>query len=273
MDDHGRQRGQAIVILKQSTVTPLVLTWNEAPNISRCLQRLAWAERVLVLDSGSTDETAPLVRQFPNAELHERVFDDHTTQWNHGLDLARTPWVLALDADYVLPEGFADEIRSLEPGGDHDAYFARFRYCIGGRPLRGALYPPRAVLFRKDRCHYVPDGHTQKLHIPGSAGMLRSMIDHDDRKPLSRWFVSQDHYAKLEAVKLWNTSASDLRLQDRLRLTMVAAPVATFFYCLFVKGLIFDGWRGWFYTWQRVMAEVMLALRLLERKCRMTNAE
>lgn len=254
-------------------VTPVILTYNEEANLARCLDHLRWAERVVVLDSLSSDGTVSIARSFPNVQLEQRRFDDHTTQWNHGLGLASTGWVLSLDADYMVPDGFPDELRALASEPREDAFFTRFRYCIAGRPLRAALYPPRAVLFRKDRCRYMPDGHTQTLHIPGPTGMLRSVIDHDDRKPLSRWFVSQDQYSRLEVTKLRNTAAGDLRLQDRLRLTMVAAPVATFCYCLLVKGLILDGWRGWYYTWQRVLAEVMLALRLLEARLRMTNDE
>ena len=246
-------------------ITPLILTRNEEPNLSRCLERLRWASQVVVLDSFSSDTTVDIARSFANVRVEQRGFDDHTTQWNHGVSCVSTSWVLSLDADYILPEGIAEELLSLHPDEQTDAFFAGFRYCVFGTPLRATLYPPRAVLFRRARCGYVKDGHTQLLHVPGGTRTLQSTIDHDDRKSLSRWFLSQDNYAKLEAVKLGN-AVGPLRLQDRLRLTMVCAPVITLVYCLFVKGLLLDGWRGWFYTWQRVLAEVMLSLRLIENR-------
>lgn len=246
-------------------ITPLVLTYNEAPNIARCLERLGWAKRVLVVDSCSNDETAALVGRFANAELHERKFDDHTTQWNVGVDLVSTRWVLSLDADYLLTDEFISELHALSVDDDVDAFFVPFRYCIFGRPLRACLYPPRAALFRKDRCRYVPDGHTQLLQVPGKSLAMRAPIDHDDRKSLSRWFVSQDKYAQLEVEKLCAADPAKLRLQDRLRLKMIYAPIITLVYTLFARGVIFDGWRGWFYAFQRTVAEVMLSLRLLER--------
>ncbi|MEZ0389139.1 MAG: glycosyltransferase family 2 protein, partial [Verrucomicrobium sp.] len=144
----------------------------------------------------------------------------------------------------------------------------RFRYCIFGRPLRATLYPPRAVLFRKDSCIYRQDGHTQLLDIKGDTATLSGTIHHDDRKPLTRWIHSQDRYAKLEAEKLATPSASPVSPQDRLRKTMVLAPIVTLIYCLFYKGLILDGWRGWYYTLQRVLAEVILALHLLDHRLR-----
>lgn len=250
--------------MKLEDITPLVLTWNEAPNLARTLARLAWAREVVVLDSGSTDETREIAAQFSNVRFETRSFDDHTTQWNHGVDATRSPWVLSLDADYVLGPGFETELAGLD--GTADAYDAGFRYLIFGRALRGSLYPPRAVLFQKSRCRYVQDGHTQLLEVKGSLGHLSTLIDHDDRKPLTRWIVSQDKYASLEAGKLAAADRSRLRMQDRLRLTCWAAVPASLIYTLLVKGTIWDGWRGWFYALQRVLAEMLLALRLIERR-------
>lgn len=247
-------------------ITPLVLTFNEAPNISRCLRRLGWASRLVVLDSGSTDDTRSIAQSFAKVDFISRGFDNHTAQWNHGIDAVETEWVLVLDADYVLGDGFEDELSQLAPAPETDAYFTRFKYVIYGRPLRGSLYPPRAVLFRKSRCRYVPDGHTQLLKITGGTGLLQSIILHDDRKPLSRWFQSQDKYAGLEAIKLLSEPRSTLRLQDRLRLALVPAVPLTLCYTLFVKGAALDGWRGWYYALQRTVAEVMLSLRLLEKR-------
>lgn len=257
--------------MKPDVITPLVLTWNEEPNLRRCLERLRWAREVVVIDSGSTDGTAAIAAEFPNVRWRVRPFDDHTAQWNFGVDVVGTNWVLALDADYVLGAGFEDELAGLPADTPHDAFFAGFRYLIEGRPLRACLYPPRAVLFRRDRCRYREDGHTQLLEIPGSSAMLSARIDHDDRKPLSRWLVSQDKYAKLEAEKLLSLPAEELHFNDRLRRTMILGPVLVFFYTLIVRGLILDGWAGWFYTFQRTLAEIMLSLRLLEKRL-MTDA-
>ena len=252
--------------MKLEHITPLILTRDEEPNLSRALKRLRWAREVIVLDSHSTDGTEAAARGFANTRFVQRAFDDHTRQWNHGVDLAATEWILALDADYVLGTGFEDELAALTIPDDVDACHASFRYLIAGRPLRASLYPPRAVLFRESRCRYVQDGHTQLLHIPGRAMTLATPIDHDDRKPLSRWLRSQDNYAILEAEKLALADRAALRVQDRLRLTCWAAIPATLVYTLVVRGTILDGWRGWYYALQRTLAEIFLALRLLERR-------
>ena len=247
-------------------ITPLVLTYNEAPNIGRCLERLQWASRLVVVDSESADDTGTLAGRFSNAAVVARRFDDHTSQWNFGVQQCGTNWILALDADYMLCPGFEQELAALTPADKVDAYYARFRYVIAGQPLRGSLYPPRAVLFRKDRCTYRQDGHTQLLHIPGETAFLTTPIDHDDRKSLSRWVVSQDKYAQLEVTKLASQSPSSLRIQDKLRLALFPAPLLALFYTLIVKQAMLDGWRGWYYALQRMMAESILSLRLLEKR-------
>ncbi|MCB1275581.1 glycosyltransferase family 2 protein [Prosthecobacter sp.] len=249
-----------------SSITPLILTYNEEPNLRRCLERLRWAGEVVIIDSGSTDATAQIAAEFSNVRLLVRPFDDHTSQWNYGVDAVQSLWVLSLDADYVLGAGFEDEIIRSTESTTHDAFFASFRYLIGGRPLRACLYPPRAVLFRKDHCRYRKDGHTQLLHVPGASGTLVSKIDHDDRKPLSRWFASQDKYAALEADKLLSLPPDELHLQDRIRRAILPGPWLVFIYTLLVRGTLLDGWRGWFYAFQRMVAEIMLSLRLLERR-------
>src|SRR6266581_2185529 len=126
-----------------SQITPLILTYNEAPNIERTLSRLAWAARIVVVDSFSTDETCDIVRRFPQAEIVQRKFDEHTTQWNFGLVQIKTEWALSLDADYVLSDELVTELKSLTPVEGVNAYFASFKYCVHGRRLRASLYPPR----------------------------------------------------------------------------------------------------------------------------------
>ena len=248
-------------------VTVVVLTRNEEPNIQRCLDGVSWAAHVVVVDSESNDQTFSICQKSSNTHVACRQFDNHTDQWNFGLAQVTTSWVLCLDADYVCPASLPQEIASLS---DYvDGYYARFRYLINGQPLRGTLYPPRVCLFRKDKLRYVADGHTQLLDVRGAKlGTLKSVIGHDDRKPLSRWLTSQSKYAVLEADKLLSTDKTQLGWKDRLRLKIVLAPVLTVFYCLFWKRLILDGWPGLFYTLQRAFAELLLSLELLDRKLR-----
>jgi glycosyltransferase involved in cell wall biosynthesis len=247
-------------------ITPVIITFNETDNIARVLQRLRWAPRVIVVDSFSTDDTEILCRSFPNVEFVQRAFDSPAGQFNHGASLASTPWVFALGADYVMSEELIDELGELKPAADVTALQVSFRYCINGRPLRANLYPSATMMYLRECCHFLQDGHTERLVNARRVAELRGKIDHDDRKPLSRWLQSQIKYSDQECRKLLALEHGEGRIQDRIRKLIFIAPPLVLAYTLFVKGLVLDGWHGWYYALQRALAEMMLALRLIERR-------
>jgi len=261
----------AIVVAPASgseQITPMLLTYNELPNIGRTLAALHWAKQILVIDSGSSDGTLELLAADPRITVVYRAFDSFAAQCNFGLTQVETEWVLSLDADYVLPPEFALELAKLDLDKGPDGYRAAFRYRIFGRRLRGTLYPPRTVLYRVQRASYAMDGHGHRVRVSGPMGELHAKIDHDDRKSLARWFSSQQKYAAQEAVHLLAQTARQLGLVDRLRRMAWPAPILAFFYTLFARGCILDGWPGWYYVLQRTFAELMLALELLDRRLR-----
>lgn len=250
-------------------ITPLILTYNEAPNIGRTLESLSWARDIVVVDSFSDDETLEIAATFPNVRIFQRAFDSHRNQWEFGLRETgiETPWVLALDADYVVTSDAVAELKCLNPDTKLAGYQASFVYCINGHKLHSGIYPPVTVLYRREAASYAQDGHTQRVVIDGPVGALRSRFLHDDRKPLTRWLHSQTRYAELEAQKLLTTERDTLSFVDRLRLWSVILPPATLFYCLIVRGGIFDGWPGFYYAFQRTLAELILALYLIDSRC------
>lgn len=248
-------------------ITVMVLTFNEEPNIDRCLERLRWASRVLVVDSFSTDRTLEIVRGYPNTTIIQRAFDTFAGQCNFGLSQIETPWVLSLDCDYILGADFEKEAAEQIAGGEHAGWKSAFRYCIHGKPLSATLYPARCVLYRKAAARYEDEGHGHRVRIDGNVGDLRSRIDHDDRKPLGRWFASQMKYAEREAEHLLTAPANELSRIDRLRARGWVMPFLAPVYCLVVKGLWRDGLAGWHYTLQRWLAECVIALAVIDRRC------
>src|SRR5262245_10505893 len=247
-----------------SEITPLILTYNESPNIGRILRQLTWARRIVVVDSYSTDETLEILKSFPQVDVYQRKFDTAANQDNHGLDQITTEWVLSLDADYFLTEELIEEINRLAPNDSINAYRVRFKYCVFGKALRGSLYPPRKVLYRREKARYEDDGHTQRVLVEGQTAWLSSYILHDDRKSLSRWLSSQDRYSLQEMKKLRQTPRERLDLADLIRRSKVLAPIVSLFYCLIIQRGVLDGWAGWYYAMQRVLAETLLAIRLVE---------
>ena len=250
-------------------ITPLILAYNEAPNIRNCLDPLEWAADIVVVDSGSTDGTVELASDYARVRMHGRAFDTHARQWNYGLKETGigTDWVLGLDADYRVSKPFVREMEKLEPTPAVSAYRAPFIYAVFGRKLRGGVYPPVAVLFRRTACNFVQDGHTHRLAVrEGDTRFLNSALVHDDRKPFRRWLASQEKYMALEADKLASTPDSELGLADRLRKKIVFTPFLVFMYSLIAKRGILDGWAGIYYATQRMTAEAILSVKLVEKR-------
>jgi hypothetical protein len=232
------------------------------------LEKLSWARRIVIVDSFSTDATEAIVRANPRVHWVQRAFDDHSSQWNYATQHSaiETPWVLALDADYVLSDELVEELRALSAPANISGYRARFRFCSLGRPLRGSLYPPVTVLYRRAAARYAQDGHTQRLILDGAVQQLASFIYHDDRKPFRHWIQAQERYARLEADKLAQTPFTDLSWPGRIRSVPFLSALPVLFYCLALRGAVLDGKAGAFYATQRVIAELMISKAVIQHR-------
>jgi glycosyltransferase involved in cell wall biosynthesis len=247
-------------------VTPLTITYNEESNIVRTLAGLSWASRIVVIDSFSTDRTLELLAADVRVEVFQRQFDNFASQCNFGLQHIHTPWVLSLDADYLITQALRREMEvQLSRSSPLVAgYLIPFRYCVAGKPLRGTILPPRIALYRPECGRYVTDGHAHRLQLSGPCAKLCQPIHHDDRKSLDRWLLSQHRYLRQECQKIRSTPPKLLSGADQLRRGKLLAPLAVFVYCLVLKGGWLDGWRGWFYALQRTYVELLLGLMLIE---------
>jgi glycosyltransferase involved in cell wall biosynthesis len=246
-----------------SGVTPVLLTYNEAPNVARTLESLRWATRVVVVDSGSTDETLEIAGRYGNVEVYHRKFDSHGAQWEYAVRETgvATEYVLALDADMCVTGGFVEEMEAFA-GAGFDAGLVRFRMVIDGRDLGGGLYPPQLRLFRPGAVRIRQRGHTQVFEGSGRVYRFREAIRHDDRKGWGRWVSAQLKYAELEAERI--ESGEGHGLKDRLRraglMPMVAGVIA--------YGLAGGPMRGGAalrYALERATFESLLSLRLREK--------
>lgn len=250
--------------MKLNDISVLILTYNEQPNIERCLERLAWASNVVVIDSGSTDETVSICQRFANVRVVFRPFDSFASQCNFGLTQISAQWVLSIDADYLVPPDFVNQVEQADESAD--GYSCAFRYIVYGQPLRACLYPARTVLYRRINACYRDIGHGHRVEIAGPVVPLNVLFDHDDRKPFGRWLDSQRRYAVREAEHLNVADCRLLGFPDRVRQRIWLAAPAVLLYVLMWKRCIFDGLPGIYYAFQRAYAELLLSLELLDRK-------
>lgn len=246
-------------------VTPVVLTFNEEHNIQSTLASLSWAERVVVLDSGSVDKTQTIARSFRNVAFFERPFDDHKSQWSYAIHQTQilTPYVLALDADMRPSTGFEAELARMMTDSNLSGAWIPFEYRILGRSLFGSIYPPQIRLFRRERIQIDQPGHTQVFSATGPLYHFRSKLIHEDRKPLTRWLDSQIKYAQLEATRIRSTAHASPK--DRLRLLGIS-PAIWGVYAYLRAGGPLNAPVARAYAHERLIFEALLARILSEPK-------
>jgi glycosyltransferase involved in cell wall biosynthesis len=248
-------------------ITPVLLTYNEEQNIARTLGRLNWANDIVLVDSGSVDNTLALVEKFANVRVFNRRFDSHANQWRYAVGQTQisTEWILRLDADYQVTDVLIAELAQLDPNAPVSAYRINFDYAIFSRKLVSSLYPANTILLRRGRFSIHDKGHTEAWAVNGPVATLNARIVHDDWKPTGQWLASQARYMQRELERLRQPKGGMARW---LRRTPPLMPIAVFVYCLFGKGLLFNGRAGVFYALQRMVAEAVLSLMVLESKLR-----
>jgi glycosyltransferase involved in cell wall biosynthesis len=247
------------------TITPVVLTCNEEPNIGRTLDALRWARTVVVLDSGSTDKTKEIVGGYENVQWFERAFDNHQAQWDYairqtGID---TEYVLALDADMEVSPAFRDELVETFLPGNFAGGEVPFIYSYYGRHLVGSLYPNQIRVFRVQDVVVTQVDHTQHFAVTGAVYKFRNRVIHDDRKPLERWVAAQLSYQVLNDEAIGNGGSS--RLKYSLRRTGLVPPMVGLLAYL-RSGGPFGGAASARYAYERMVCESLLAIRLMNRR-------
>jgi glycosyltransferase involved in cell wall biosynthesis len=252
-------------------LTALIITYNEEVNIGRALASIYWIPNIIIVDSGSNDNTLDIIRRYKNTRILSRDFDSFAAQCNFGLSHVTTSWVISMDADYIVSEGVAKEVRVLlnkRTGRqkDHEelisGYKVGFSYCINGKPIRSGILPERTLLYRKKDAVYCNEGHGHRVRVNGRVLRLKNKILHDDRKDLYVWIMNQIKYQRTEAEMLHDTSSEDLPVQDIIRKHTCLSPLLVLILIVFIRGGLFDGKEGMIYAFQRVIAESLLYLSL-----------
>ena len=116
-------------------ISAVVITLNEEENIERCLEGLAFADEIVVVDSLSADRTVELARGFTD-KIEQREFTGYSDQRSYALSLASSEWALVVDADEVVTGDLGKEIVSAVESGECEGYrMPRLTYFLG-RPMR-----------------------------------------------------------------------------------------------------------------------------------------
>lgn len=250
-------------------VSIVILTFNEADNIERCLRALSWCDDIWVIDSFSTDGTEAIAKAL-GVNVIQRGWLSFADQRNFALDHLplRNEWVLHLDADEYVTSKLAAVLSKIADDNcaatKFTAYEVPFRMLFMGRWLRyGGTCPNCQVRFgRKDALRFVQIGHGQREKLThGLLGRLNESIFHFNfSKGIGSWITKHAVYARDEAKQAQNGAqesinfSQGLALSTRLRrkikyftLDMPGRPLLRFFYMYVLRLGFLDGRAGFHY--------------------------
>lgn len=220
-------------------LTIVVPVRNEAGRIAEFIAAHQWADELIVVDNGSSDDTiaraeaagARVIRH-PEGTIGEAR--------NAGADAASHPWILALDADEVADEALVEELARLLPAPKADAFFVRRRHLYHGREQRhGSLRPDLVLRFYRRSMRFTDRKVHEVLHASGVIGTLAGSLLHDPYRDRAHYLEKMERYAR------WGAEALHARGRRSSIVDRTLRPLWRLFRAFILHGGYRDGAMGW----------------------------
>jgi glycosyltransferase involved in cell wall biosynthesis len=227
------------------TISVAIVAQDEEANIGRTLASVAWADEIVLVDSGSKDRTREIAREH-SARVTTEPWRGYVAQKQYAIDLCTKDWVLLLDADEEVSSGLAEEIRAViaDPNSVHGYKLPRKNLFLGSWMKHGGFYPdPKLRLFRRgegfvtghdphDRCELTPEA-------PQRTRQFKNALVHYTYPNLTLYIAHMNRYSSLGAQK-----AVAERRRGFSFLDIVVRPGLTFVYNYFFRLGFLDGRAG-----------------------------
>ncbi|MCF7966264.1 MAG: glycosyltransferase family 2 protein [Methylobacter tundripaludum] len=237
----------------------IIITKNEASHIGRCLESVAWADEIVVLDSGSEDDTVSICRQYTD-KVYETDWPGFGIQKQRALDKANGDWILSVDADEVVTSELRAEIEKAIQQGNCKGYeISRLSSYCGRQMRHGGWWPDYILrLFQRDCGRFTDSVVHENIIVQGQIGRLRSPLLHDAFVNLDEVLHKVDSYSSLGAEMLY---------QRGVRSSLGKAVLKglwTFIRTYWIKAAFLDGRQGLMLSISNAEGAYYKYLKLLE---------
>ena len=227
-----------------SRLSVTIVAWNEEERLRACLESVAWADEIIVVDAESGDKTVQIAHEFTD-KVSVRPWPGFAAQKNFGLEQATGDWVLSLDADErVTPELRQRIARVLAEDGagtpGADGYSIPRRNMFWGAWVRhGGLYPDYQLrLFRRRAGRFVDDVVHESVRVQGRVETLAEALRDHSYRSLEDFVQRSNRYSTL-AAGAWLERGKHVGLAD-----LIFRPLGRFLSMYIIRLGFLDGWRG-----------------------------
>jgi glycosyltransferase involved in cell wall biosynthesis len=271
----------------RASVSVIILTLDEEVNIRACMESLAWADDVIVVDSGSRDKTILLARQArSDVRMFTHSFQNFGDQRNWALDHTQPKheWILFLDADERCTPACANAIQSaVQNPGNSAGFFLTCRNYFLGRWIKHCSFYPswQLRLLKAGQVRFRKEGHGQREVSEGSLRYIPEPYNHFGfSKGIEHWIARHNIYSTNEVELIRQLRQQPLDLKDlfcpdpvrrRRTLKSIAArtgcrPLFRFVYMYVFRAGFLDGYPGFVFCMLRVSHEIHITAKLAESR-------
>jgi glycosyltransferase involved in cell wall biosynthesis len=216
-----------------------IITYNEEANIADCLESVAWADEIVVVDAMSTDRTREIASRY-TPKVFTRQWDGYTAAREYALSRCTSEWVLAVDADERVTPELRAEIAGAVGAPGFDGYLIPRKAFFLGRWIKHCgWYPGRVLrLFKRDRVWVTDRKVHEGMRVKGTVGTLKEPMLHYTYLSVRDYFARFDSYTTL--------AARELRERGRKAgiLDLTVRPLFQFIKMYLARLGILDGFEG-----------------------------
>ena len=224
-----------------ATLSAVIITLNEADNIRACLESVKFADEIVVVDSGSTDGTIEICREYTDHVYHQPWLG-FAGQKNAALDRATGDWILSLDSDERVTPELAESIQQVisDSPADVDGFYVYRKVFFGDKWLRhGGFYPEKILrLVRRGKARFGPRSVHEALETGGPNSLIPKDIEHYTYRSVQDYLVRMKRYAALSAEEYYQQG----RTTGPIR--MIGRAAFTFFQMYILRAGFLDGYEG-----------------------------
>lgn len=221
-------------------ISALAITLNEAEHIEGFVRSLWFADEIVIVDSFSTDNTVALAVQHENVVVHQRTFDNFSSQKNFAISKASHDWVVFFDPDEEITKPLADEIVATLANPKHQGYMVKRQLYFMKKRIKYSGFQTDWVvrLFHKDFCEYNGNLVHETIDVNGSTGKLTQRLPHHTYKNFDDYTRKLHKYSALQAQMMYDKGKKPKLFQFFFR------PFYRFWHQYILRLGILDGKEG-----------------------------